>query len=653
MQEDLFIENSITKSIDVAYIEIKKNSVKIFKLYTYRSIDFYIDYDFSKEQILDIIASNNYDLIVKNIERIKNETIEDFDAIYNKTFNILKIYASNSNIEDSEIYLFLNKNLKSLSYNKLIIKEKLQKDIELKFLKFIEVKVVEKRKKELLSTTIRDFKLLYPKARKLNREIIFHIGGTNSGKTYEAMQELINADTGYYLAPLRLLAFQGYKELMDAGINVSLITGEEEKINHEAGHISSTIEMLNYDTYVDVAVIDEIQMIDDRDRGWAWIGALIGVNAKKIYLTGSYEAYYAVKNIVKYLGEKLIIKEYKRKGEIRFLDHHMPLTKLKKSSALITFSRKEVIDLKIKLGNKFKISIIYGNLSPEVRSKEAENFKNGTTDILIATDAIAMGLNLPIETVVFYRDSKFDGKDIRELTSSEVKQIAGRAGRYGLHEVGYITAINKKILNNVKRLYNEKIEYIKPPYYVMMSLNNVNLIANILNSNKLEEVSRFFYDNMDYLGDFKISHRVNDIIYISKIIDKFNFDLTTKYNLSLSPLQMNSPLVMESFTKYLDLLEKDREINFEKIKIKKDNYTLDDLLLVEDKIKELSLYLWLSFKFNNFKYVKEAREYKDILNEYMQKLFKFEKFTKRCKRCNKRMSLTYKFSICERCHNKK
>ena len=54
------------------------------------------------------------------------------------------------------------------------------------------------------------------------------------------------------------------------------------------------------------------------------------------------------------------------------------------------------------------------------------------TDVLVATDAVGMGLNLSIRRVVFSALSKFDGREHRALTTSEVKQIGGRAGRFVL-----------------------------------------------------------------------------------------------------------------------------------------------------------------------------------------------------------------------------
>ena len=54
-----------------------------------------------------------------------------------------------------------------------------------------------------------------------------------------------------------------------------------------------------------------------------------------------------------------------------------------------------------------------------------------STDVLVATDAVGMGLNLTIQRVIFSSMTKFDGRTRRPLTRSEIKQIGGRAGRFG------------------------------------------------------------------------------------------------------------------------------------------------------------------------------------------------------------------------------
>ncbi len=81
-----------------------------------------------------------------------------------------------------------------------------------------------------------------------------------------------------------------------------------------------------------------------------------------------------------------------------------------------------------------RVAVVYGALSPEVRRAEAARFNRGEADILVATDAIGMGLNLSIRRVIFSALKKYDGRQSRDLLPQEVKQIGGRAGRYGHHE---------------------------------------------------------------------------------------------------------------------------------------------------------------------------------------------------------------------------
>ena len=72
--------------------------------------------------------------------------------------------------------------------------------------------------------------------------------------------------------------------------------------------------------------------------------------------------------------------------------------------------------------------------------KQYNQFINKESTLLISTDAIGMGVNLPIKRIVFMDIKKFDGNEIRYLTSQEVKQIAGRAGRKGIYEIAYVAS---------------------------------------------------------------------------------------------------------------------------------------------------------------------------------------------------------------------
>ncbi len=455
-------------------------------------------------------------------------------------------------------------------------------------------------KEELNALLNCDLKEMFPLARELKREIHFYVGPTNSGKTYKAMQELMSADCGAYLAPLRLLALENYQKLLENGISASLITGEEERIDEDAAHICSTIEMLNYQLELDICIIDEVQMLDDKDRGWAWVNAIVGAPAKKVIMTGSINALDAVKKIASYLGEELVVKKFKRKTALKLLENPISYKNLEPQTALITFSRNEVLKLKYKLSKKYSVSVIYGNLSPEVRQEEAKRFRESVSEILIATDAIAMGLNLPIKTLLFTTHEKFDGVEQRELTTNEIIQISGRAGRYGHHENGYIGATNKRTLEYIHEMFHSPLKTIKPPFRVKATSFQIISLQEHLKSSKLSKILKYYSKHMIFNGPF-VAANISSMLELSNILDEFkDLSLEQKYMLSNAPVSTRSPLIKSAFIFYVKSIIKEERVPYKcSIDTNKVAKTELDLLKAEDEVKKISLYLWLSYKLPN------------------------------------------------------
>jgi len=465
-----------------------------------------------------------------------------------------------------------------------------------------------------------ELKSLFPLARELKRELYFYVGPTNSGKTYKAINELMEQDCGVYLAPLRLLALENYQKLKENGVKTSLITGEEERIDEDAGHICSTIEMLNYSMEVDLCVIDEVQMIDDEDRGWAWVNAIVGAPAKKVIMTGSVNALDAVKKIAAYLGENLIVEKFSRKTPLQLLDDPISLKSLQPATALITFSRADVLRLKSKLSKKYSVSVIYGNLSPEVRQEEAKRFRESKSDILIATDAISMGLNLPIETLLFTTHTKFDGKDTRELKPNEITQIIGRAGRYSHHESGYIGATNIKSYEFIKENFNAPLKTIKPPFRVKATSEQIIALSQHLKSNNLKKILSFYAKHMNFNGPF-VAAKISSILELASILDKFKeLSLKERFILSNAPVSTKSPLIKRAFVYYIHSIIKNEPVAYKcSIKTNQIAKTELDLLKAEDEVKKISLYLWLSYKFPEIFYdTKEAELARIRVNNYCE-----------------------------------
>lgn len=298
----------------------------------------------------------------------------------------------------------------------------------------------------LLSAIPEHYRDLYPLARQMRRRFILHLGPTNSGKTYEGVGRLKGARNGIYLGPLRLLAAEQFETLNLSDVPCSLVTGEEQILIPGSRVQSSTVEMADLTAHYDVAVIDECQMIADRDRGGAWTAAILGLCADEIHACASPDAEGLLTRIIGECGDELTVVRHERmvplvaeKEGFRF-----PAS-VRRGDALIVFSKARVHAVAAELKRQgWRVALIYGALPPDVRRDQAERFQRGDAEVVVSTDAIAMGMNLPIERVVFLESEKFDGDITRPLTDAEIKQIAGRAGRYGLYDVGYVNAYGFK-----------------------------------------------------------------------------------------------------------------------------------------------------------------------------------------------------------------
>jgi len=291
-------------------------------------------------------------------------------------------------------------------------------------------------------------------ARRDVQQLTLHVGPPNSGKTYTALEALKTSGNGWYLAPLRLLAFEIYDRLNNAGVPCNLLTGEESIQRDGAMITAATVEMFDPSSPARCIVLDEAQMIADSDRGWAWTRAMMEAQAADIHVITSNAGRMLIERLAAAAAIPLIVSEHERLTPIAISDHYWTLETLPNRTILVAFSRRMVLQLKAFLENfKRTVSVVYGSLPPEVRRKQADRFASGETQICVATDAVGMGLNLPADFVCFYEVEKFDGKQVRELTPSEIQQIGGRAGRFGLSEGGTVGATDKYGLRVINELF--------------------------------------------------------------------------------------------------------------------------------------------------------------------------------------------------------
>ena len=536
-----------------------------------------------------------------------------------------------------------------------------EKYLEKEFNKLVK-SILTLKRQDISANILRDYLgefWIHSAARRLNRKIIYHAGPTNSGKTFHAVKALCKAKTGCYLAPLRLLAAELYDTMNSNDVKTSLLTGEEVVDVPEASHFSSTIEMAQFGTRFDCCVIDEIQMISDSQRGWAWTRALVNLNSEEIHVCGDKSALSLVEKIVTLCGDSIEVKDYSRMTPLQPEKKSIRVGDLEKGDALIVFSRRNALKYKYELERcGFKVSIVYGRLSPEVRREQARKFDCEETDIMVSTDAIAMGMNLPIRRIIFSTLSKYINSREFPISKSEIKQISGRAGRYNRYPTGYVNCLSRvdgglEIVGNaLNSILSQKDQCMVGPDLEIFSQVNNALFTHGLPNLKLSEFLRLF-NTMSFKKPFYCVD-LKEMIELAEMVEEADYaDTLTNseiFGFSCAPVNFGLMEHVQYFLWIVNNFVRGQDIRYEEI-----NEHSNDIDYLETSIKCIELFQWLARHFSN-KYF-NFDEYILLENKggAIGKLNTLlsEKIVPTCSSCGKQLEENTKFAICEECYKKR
>jgi ATP-dependent RNA helicase SUPV3L1/SUV3 len=506
------------------------------------------------------------------------------------------------------------------------------------------MKLDSELKKEY-SKTLKD-KLNFDWFSENDVKYFIHVGKTNSGKTYNSIKRLKEVGSGVYLAPLRLLAWEVYETLNSENYRCNLVTGEEQMTSENAKITASTIEMMDYSNEHEVVVVDEAFMIGDKDRGKSWLKAILNTKAKEIHIITNEEALELISTILELTNRKFEVKKYERLQSFKFAETEFRFSKqMPKRGVFVTFSRIDVLINKVRLENLgHSVSILYGNLPPEVKKQQISQFIEGKSDFIITTDVIGMGLNIPCDYLVFLEIEKYDGVQNRKLNPVEIKQIAGRTGRYGISsQDAFVSSTSKNKLNYIKSNYGVRS---------LISVANIGMDYEMFCSFP-EETSIYlrlrYFKEADFIP-LKLKKLVQkeDIakyLEIHSKVDNDKFDLKTKWAFLTAPVKNNNRDYFYTCINYYShntILPKPHA-----------TINTNDAKYLEDAISEIELYLNLSRHLKcNPEDKKYITEIKDLFVEKLTKVIMDKKLLsrKKCKLCTKMISITHPYAYCEACY---
>ncbi len=516
-----------------------------------------------------------------------------------------------------------------------------------------EMKRERKRQEELRTRLVAAFPS-WRHERRVDQHISLHIGPPNSGKTHDSLNALTEAQTGWYLAPLRLLAHEIFDRLNQRGVPCNLLTGEEHIPVEGASITAATIEMFNPHRSGNCVIIDEAQMLADIDRGWAWTRALMESESPEIHVITPEPAQNLITQLADAAAIPTTLHQHQRLAPIKVADNPWPLEDMPPQTILVAFSRRMVLQLKTDLEHMGRtVSVVYGGLPPEVRRRQADRFAEGATEICIATDAVGMGLNLPADQVCFFEIEKYDGQDIRLLTPTEVHQIGGRAGRYGISKSGEIGATTAKNLKQIRHLFNtppEELAYA----HVAPTVEDLEMIPGTL-AEQLEQWAAL-ESIPDSLRNVLKTANLAERVELARMLTDAEVD---QLGISAALTLVNAPTRQSSRAFWYSCAQailRDRYLPLPPpapthIKGGRDLETTEQCIACAD------IYLWLSHRREFGEFGERQQEVRAERMEWSTTIDKalLEKLIiiRQCSRCGKELPRDHRYAICNNCFRRR
>ena len=481
----------------------------------------------------------------------------------------------------------------------------------------------------------------FAEVRELRRHFILHIGPTNSGKTFQALERLKEAACGVYLGPLRLLALEVYERMNEMGVPCTMRTGQE-CIEEEGSRVTaSTIEMADFDENYDIAVIDEAQLVADTDRGHSWTKAILGLRAGEIHICMSPAAEQAVCHLIGLCGDDYEVRRYERKTELICEDRPFVFPDdVREGDALIAFSKKSVLDVAGRLEEAGRLRSVVTQNIDGLHQKAGSRRVWELHGSVHRNRCMRCGKSYPVE---FIRDSA----GVPTCTCGGTVK-PGRAGRFGIYDKGYVSAMGEEELEYIRQNFKAAEE---PLTQVNLGFPQVLLDIDA----PLDELLKIWYSVTP--SEPFVKENIDEALYLYEqakkcrsMIDGFE-NQHLLYRMITCPIDIKDRKVVSLWLDYCKTWSAD--VSLERPVLRREKK--GGILQYETYYKQLDLYYQFSHRMQkeiDEEWLAAEREKTEL--QIMNYLAKGKQnYIARCRYCGKLLPLGSPFQVCDRCYGKR
>lgn len=299
------------------------------------------------------------------------------------------------------------------------------------------------------------------------------------------------------------------------------------------------------------------------------------------------------------------------------------------------------------------VAVVYGALGPEARRSEVTRFRTGCADILVATDAIGMGMNIgPLRRVFFSTLVKFDGQRERLLSPDEIRQIGGRAGRYGSHDEGVVGVLAGSNPGLVEEAITSKTpasgdsrSYIMPPY------SAVAAIAKMTGSTRLTHSLMAF---SEIVGRKNRHFRVPDMsecLEFASVLDDTSLPLEQRFRYIGCPIDLRSGAMVHTVHGWAKAHASGSPVTWRTMRPHGRLSTTAALQQAESTVKLATAYAWLARRWPDiYLDTTEVAETLASFNAAIAEALAKSALWRVCEECGKRLPRQHRYRICDSCH---
>ncbi|KAF5284437.1 hypothetical protein FQR65_LT13543 [Abscondita terminalis] len=394
------------------------------------------------------------------------------------------------------------------------------------------------------------------------------------------------AKSGVYCGPLKLLATEVFNKTNENGTPCDLVTGEERSYadpsKQASSHVACTVEMTSLTTPSD-----------------------------EIHVCGEPGTVDLLQQLCLTTGEDVEVRKYKRLTELQVQDSALGnIENVQPGDCIVCFSKNDIYSVSRSIEAIGKeVAVIYGGLPPGTKLAQAAKFNDpdNSCKVLVATDAIGMGLNLSIRRVIFYSLIKLvvnekGEKEMDTISVSQALQIAGRAGRYGTQwEKGFVTTFKPEDLNTLRALLSQTPDPITQAG-LHPTADQIELYAYHLPNATLSNLMDIFVNLCTVDDSLYFMCNIEDFKFLADMIQHVPLPLRARYVFCCAPINKKMPFVCTMFLKFARQYSKNEAITFNWLCRNigwpwQTPRTIIDLVHLEAVFDVLDLYLWFSYRF--------------------------------------------------------